>query len=84
MAKLHQEEPDIVILDMSMPGMGGLEALGRMLHARPGLSVVINSAYGSYRDSFMTWAADAYVKKSPDLIDLKNAVREILAERKSA
>ena len=81
---LLEAEPDLVILDMSLPGMGGVEVLGRMLHSRPDLPVIINSAYDSYRHSFMTWAATAYLIKSADLSELKRAVRRILAERKTA
>lgn len=82
--RLRESVPDLVILDMSLPGMGGVEALGRMMHSHPNLPVIINSAYDSYRDSFMTWAATAYLIKSSDLTELKEAVRRILAERKTA
>ncbi|MHC4247554.1 MAG: response regulator [Planctomycetota bacterium] len=81
---LRESEPDLVILDMKLPGISGLEALGRMLHSRPDLPVIINSAYGSYRDNFMTWAATAYLIKSSDLTELKRVVRRILARRKTA
>jgi len=81
---LLESKPDLVILDMSMPGMGGLEVLGRILHGRPDLPVIINSAYDSYRDSFMAWAATTYLTKSSDLTELKTAVRRILAKRKTA
>ena len=81
---LRVAEPDLVVLDMRLPGMSGLEALGRMLHSHPGLPVIINSAYGSYKDSFMAWAATAYVVKSGDTTELKEAVRRILAERRTA
>jgi len=81
---LLKSKPDLVILDMSLPDMSGLEVLGRMLHSHPDLPVIINSAYDSYRDSFMAWAAATYLKKSADLTELKRAVRRILAERKTA
>ncbi len=81
---LSESEPDLVILDMSLPDMGGLEVLGSMLHRRPDLPVVINSAYDSYRDSFMAWAATAYLTKSSNLTELKATVRRILAKRKTA
>ncbi|MHC5055260.1 MAG: response regulator [Planctomycetota bacterium] len=81
---LLESEPDLVILDMKLPGISGLEALGRMLHSRPDLPVIINSAYGSYRDNFMTWAATAYLIKSSDLTEVKTVVRRILARRKTA
>jgi two-component system response regulator (stage 0 sporulation protein F) len=78
--KLVQAEPlDLVILDIRMPGMDGLEALPRILGLREGLKVILNSAYSQYQDSFMSWAADAYIIKSADLTELKAKVKELLA-----
>ena len=34
-------EPDVVPMDLSMPGMGGVEATRRLLDARPGVQVVV-------------------------------------------
>jgi len=76
--KAASERPDIVILDICMPGMDGIEALGRILGADYRIPVVLNTAYGGYRESFMSWAADAYVVKSADLTELKQTVRDIL------
>ncbi len=76
-----RERPDIVVLDIYMPGMDGIEALGRMLSAGHHVPIVLNTAYGSYRDNFMSWAADAYVVKSADLAELKTTVRRLLDER---
>ena len=80
MAALAREGPDIVVLDICMPGMDGIEVLGRMLSADDHVPVVLNTAYGSYKDSFMSWAADAYVVKSADLTELKTTVRRLLIE----
>ena len=78
--KLVQTEPlDLVILDIRMPGMDGLEALPRILGLREGLKVILNTAYSQYQDSFMSWAADAYIIKSADLAELKAKVKELLA-----
>lgn len=78
--KLVETEPlDLVILDIRMPGMDGLEALPRMLGLREGLKVILNTAYSQYQDSFMSWAADAYLIKSADLTELKNKVKELLS-----
>ena len=65
------EALDLVILDIRMPGMDGLEALPRILGIKEGLPVIMNTAYSQYQDSFMSWAADAYVVKSSDLTELK-------------
>jgi DNA-binding response OmpR family regulator len=77
--KLVAAEPlDLVILDIRMPGMDGLEALPRILGIKEGLPVIMNTAYSQYQDSFMSWAADAYVVKSSDLTELKEKIKELI------
>ena len=69
---------DLVVMDIGMPEMDGLETLGRMLGRDNKLPVILNTAYASYKDNFMSWAADAYVIKSSDLTELKEKIRESL------
>ena len=76
-------KPDLVILDIRMAGMDGIEALQRILERDNSVPVVLNTAYSSYKDDFLSWGADAYVVKSADLGELKAKVREILAESRS-
>lgn len=71
--------PDLVVLDISMPGMDGIEALGKILGQDNTVPVILNTAYATYKDNFMTWAADAYVVKSSDLGELKAKIKDILA-----
>ena len=79
--KLVEQEPlDLVILDIRMPGMDGLEALPRILGLKEGLPVILNTAYTQYQESFMSWAADAYVVKSSDLTELKEKVKELISK----
>jgi two-component system response regulator (stage 0 sporulation protein F) len=79
--KMVQEEAlDLVILDIRMPGMDGLEALPRILGLKEGLPVILNTAYTQYQESFMSWAADAYLVKSSDLSELKAKVKELIKE----
>jgi two-component system, response regulator, stage 0 sporulation protein F len=75
---VEQEALDLVVLDIRMPGMDGLEALPRVLGLKPSLPVILNTAYAQYKESFMSWAADAYVVKSSDLGELKDKVKELL------
>jgi DNA-binding response OmpR family regulator len=80
--KLFSEKPPhLVILDIKMPGLDGVEVMSKMLSIDNRMPVVLNTAYASYQDNFTTWAADAYVVKSSDLKNLKSRVREILSER---
>lgn len=78
--KARDAAPDLVIMDVRMPGMDGLEAMGRILEENNQIPVVINTAYSAYKDSFLSWSADAYVTKSSDLTELKDTVRSILRE----
>src|SRR4030043_219116 len=77
--KMVETEPmDLVILDIRMPGMDGLEALPRILGLKEGLPVILNTAYTQYQESFMSWSADAYIVKSSDLTELKGKVKELV------
>jgi two-component system, response regulator, stage 0 sporulation protein F len=78
--KVEEEALDLVILDIRMPGMDGLEALPRILGLKEGLPVILHSAYTQYQESFMSWAADAYVVKSSDLTELKAKVKDLIAK----
>ena len=79
--KYQTEHPQLVIMDMRMPGMDGIEALSTILGMDRQASILINSAFPQYRENFMTWGAEAYVLKSSDLGELKQKVREILDRR---
>ncbi len=78
------DRPDLVVLDVNMPVMDGLDTLAALLEVDRHVPVIINTAYASYRDSFASWSADAYIVKSSDLSELKATVKRLLAERGSA
>ncbi|MFA4030269.1 MAG: hypothetical protein GDYSWBUE_001911 [Candidatus Fervidibacterota bacterium] len=78
---VEEEQPHLVILDICMPGMDGLEALTRIHNINPRLPVVINTAYSSYQDQFISWLADAYVVKSSNVDELLEVVQKVLRER---
>jgi CheY-like chemotaxis protein len=76
--RFEADRPDLVVLDIRMPGMDGLEALGRLLAEDRKVPVILNSAYSSYKDNFLSWSADAYVVKSSDLTELKRTIKSLL------
>jgi CheY-like chemotaxis protein len=79
--KVQEKLPDIVIMDINMPKMDGIEAMGRILGKNKEILVIINTAYSNYKDSFMSWAADAYIVKTSDLSELKEKIKEVLAKK---
>jgi CheY-like chemotaxis protein len=78
--KVEQRLPDLVILDIVMPEMDGMEAMTRILRKHRRIPVILNTGYARYREDFLTWAADAYVVKSSDLTELKNKIRELVSD----
>lgn len=76
---LSQHEADLLILDLSMPGRGGLETLSRLKQRTPALRILVFSMHESpaiVRQAFQA-GADGYLTKSSDPEALVSAVREI-------
>jgi DNA-binding NtrC family response regulator len=83
LGRLGSEDIDLAIFDMQMPEMGGLELLRRVRDRRPGLPVVIMTAFGSIDtavDAIASGAVD-YVSKPMNLDELRATVRRALGRR---
>jgi two-component system, response regulator, stage 0 sporulation protein F len=78
--ELEKGKPDLVVLDIVMPVMDGMEALGRILGKNRKIPVILHTSYSHYKEDFMSWAADGYVMKSSDLTELKEKIRRLLAK----
>lgn len=78
--KAKEHSPDLVVMDIILPMMDGIELMDRILSERKNVPIIVNTAYGGYRDNFTTWSADAYIIKSSDLSELKNKIKELLGE----
>ncbi len=76
--KLFVFRPDLISLDIKMPGMDGLEALKRIRQTERQLPIILCSAYGEYKQDLTTWASDAYVVKCADLTAFKSTIRRLL------
>ena len=81
---IKNETLDLIVLDIRMPKMDGLEAIGNIIDINNKIPIIINSAYSNYKDDFMSWAADAYVVKSYNLDELKKTIKEVLQKKKSS
>jgi len=81
--QLEEEKPDLIILDIVMPVMDGIEALGRIVGKERKIPIILNTSYPGYRQDFLSWAADAYVTKSMDLGELKDKIKELLEKGKA-
>jgi DNA-binding response OmpR family regulator len=77
--KISDEKPDLVTLDIKMPGEDGLSILRKIRETEYDLPVIICSAYSVYKSDFSAVAADHYIVKSSNFDELKNKVNEILS-----
>ncbi|MCF6149007.1 MAG: response regulator [Candidatus Kuenenia sp.] len=73
--------PDLIVMDIIMPKMDGLESMGKILSKHGKIPVIINTAFTCYKVSFLSWQADAYIIKSSDLKELKNKMKELLENK---
>ena len=77
---VEHNTPDLILLDIQMPGMDGIEALEKLIGQDRGIPIILNTAYSHYREDFTTWGADAYVVKSSDTSKLKEEIKRLLGE----
>ena len=69
---------DLVMLDIKMPGINGLEVLNEIKKKKKNLPVILLSAYHTYKQDFTSWAADDYIVKSTDFTILKSKVAKLI------
>jgi DNA-binding response OmpR family regulator len=80
--KLERENPDLVVLDIVMPKMDGIEALGRIIGKDKTVPIILHTSHPGYQEEFMSWAADAYLLKSTNLAKLKKKIQELLEKER--
>jgi DNA-binding NarL/FixJ family response regulator len=78
--------PDVVVLDIAMPGLNGVEACAQIVRAVPETKVIIFTAMDSQeiRQQVLKMGASAFVSKDRVLDDLLKAVHAALGEGSSA
>ncbi len=82
LAKIRDNPPDILFLDVKMPQMGGLECLRRMSRMKRKFVVVVMTGYGDIKSAreAMRLGADEYISKPFDLDELKRLMNELVGE----
>ena len=90
LAMVQEEEPEVMILDLKMPGIDGIEVLRRVKATRPDIEIIILTGHGSEADRkiCMELGAFAYLHKPVNIEQLsetlKKANEKILARKKTA
>ncbi len=80
--KLESGPFDLVITDIAMPGIDGLELLGRIKQQMPQTRVIVITAYGSdeREETAYRLGADKYIEKPFDIKEIKNLVFKLIEE----
>ena len=75
---------DIVLTDLKMPGMDGIEILKRVKEREPSLGVILITAFGSIETAVeaMKAGADDYIAKPVDVYELRKRVEALVEKRK--
>lgn len=76
---LDSHSPDVVLMDISMPGMDGIEATKKAIQKQPGLKVLTLSSFGDEKYYFHMIEAGAkgFVLKNASMAELENAITEV-------
>jgi len=77
---VRKHRPDIVFMDIRMPGIGGLEATQRILSQQPNTKVIVISAFNDdvYPMTLLKAGASGYITKNADTDEIKTAIETVL------
>ena len=86
LAKASREQPDVVFLDVRLPGMDGLTALGELKKAAPHAAVIVITAHGNLNTAVKAVEGGAfdYLAKPFDLAQALDAARRAAANHAEA
>jgi CheY-like chemotaxis protein len=75
---IEKDQPDVMVLDLMMPGIGGIEVLRRLKQSHPNIEVIILTGHGSEQEEQL--AADlgafAYLQKPVNIEHLAEVMRD--------
>jgi len=83
LSAVKENEPDVIVLDLKMPGLHGIDVLRRLKDAYPNIEVIILTGHGSPRDEEAARGLGAfdYLKKPADFETLVTQIRRAFQQR---
>ncbi len=75
----RKSEPDVVLMDMNMPGIGGLEATKKILRYSPEIKIIVLTVHSEdpFPTKVMQIGAAGYLTKSAGPDEMINAIRSV-------
>ncbi|VAX11314.1 BarA-associated response regulator UvrY (= GacA = SirA) [hydrothermal vent metagenome] len=81
--QLRKTDPQVVLMDINMPGIGGLEATPKLLRQKADLKIIIISMHTDelYPQRLLKAGAMGYLTKGSRIDEIVHAIHEVLANR---
>jgi two-component system, NarL family, invasion response regulator UvrY len=81
---VRELSPDVILMDVQMPGMGGLEATRRCLRINPDLKVIAVTVYEEepFPSQLLQLGAAGYLTKRADVNEMAHAIRTVMTNKR--
>ncbi len=83
LSKLRNEEPDVVVLDLRMPGMHGMDVLREMKKEYPDIQIIVLTGHGTDKDEaeVKRLGGFGFLNKPADIEALEQKIKEAFKKR---
>jgi DNA-binding NtrC family response regulator len=83
LTKLEEEEPDVIVLDLKMPGMHGMEVLQKIKKVYPNMQVIVLTGHGTDKDeeAVRRLGAFDFLNKPTDIDTLEYKIKTAFKEK---
>lgn len=83
LSKVKEKEPDVIVLDLKMPGMHGMEVLREIRKAYPNVQVIILTGHGTDKDEEEAKKLGGFdfLRKPADIDHLEHKIRKAFQEK---
>ncbi|MEZ5540784.1 MAG: UvrY/SirA/GacA family response regulator transcription factor [Pseudomonadota bacterium] len=77
--QVRKQRPDVILMDISMPGIGGLEATRKIARSLPGIKIIVVSIHDDdpFPARLLEAGAVGYLTKGCDVREIINAIRSV-------
>ena len=81
---IEKVKPDVILMDVKMPGMGGLEATKRIVSTHPEIKILVVTVYGDepYPTRVLQAGASGYMTKGVSVDEMIQAIKIVYAGRR--
>lgn len=84
LARVAEHGPHVVLMDINMPGIGGLEATRKLLHVHPALKIIVVTMHDDdlFPQRLLKAGAMGYLTKGAKVEEIVQAIRDVMADRR--